>query len=350
MSDFRQDQFDQLAHAYPILPASARYKQTPEDFIVVEELPFALSGAGEHAWLQLRKRDCNTDWVAARIAEHADVKKHAVGYAGLKDRHAVTTQWFSVHLPGRDDVDWNGLKLEGVEILQITRHQRKLQRGALKRNSFTIRLREIQTGTGCSIEQIAERCDLVRQQGVPNYYGQQRFGHDLLNLVQAERLFSRPRTRISRHKRSLYLSAARSWLFNTILSERVSQGKWNRRIDGDVFVLDGRSACFRDDGSSGLDQRLQHGKIHPSAVLWGEGHSMASSLCEAIEAAVVDRYPLFKQGLIDARVQQQRRAMRVRVNDIKCRQHDADLMLTFSLQAGSYATMVLREIIQLNKI
>lgn len=349
MSDFNQGGFDQLASAYPILPVSARFKQTPEDFVVVEELPFELSGSGEHAWLQLRKRNCNTDWLATRLADYAGVKKHAVGYAGLKDRFAVTTQWFSIHLPGRDDVDWGNLQLDGVEVLERCRHQRKLQRGALKQNHFTIKLRAIETGADGNIEQVFARCDEIRQQGVPNYYGEQRFGHDLANLVEAKRLFSQPRERLSRHKRSLYLSAARSWLFNCIVSERVEQGSWNRRLRGDVFMLDGRSACFVDDGSLELQQRLQRGEIHPTAVLWGTGDSMAAHDCGAIEAMVIDRYPVFKQGLIDANVRQQRRAMRLPVQDLECRLEYASLVLTFRLQAGSYATMVLREIIKLRR-
>jgi len=350
MSDFRQEQFDQFAHAYPMLNISARFKQSPEDFIVEEELPFELTGQGEHAWLQLRKCNNNTDWVAARIAEHAGVKKQAVGYAGLKDRFAVTTQWFSVYLPGREDVNWGDFHLEGVDVLETTRHQRKLQRGALKQNRFTIRLREIDIAGNGGIEQVIQRCELIRQQGIPNYFGEQRFGHDLTNLADAEHMFSHRRKRIPRHKRSLFLSAARSWIFNTILTQRVQAGTWNSRIKGDVFMLDGRSACFRDDDSIDLDQRLDEGEIHPSAVLWGDGENMATADCEAIESAVVDRYPVFKQGLRDARVELQRRAMRLMVKDIECRPQASDLVLTFSLQAGSYATMVLREIVKLKAI
>lgn len=349
MTDFRQEQFDQFALAYPALNISAVFKQVPEDFVVDEKLPFELSGEGEHAWLHVRKRNNNTDWVAARIAEYAAVKKHAVGYAGLKDRFAVTTQWFSVYLPGRDDVDWDSLQLDGVEILAATRHRKKLQRGALQQNSFTLRLRDLEPGDDDAFERLMQRCERIRQQGVPNYFGEQRFGHGMKNLVDAEHMFSRSRTRLSRHKRSLLLSAARSWIFNTILSQRVGAGSWNRRVEGDVLMLDGRSACFKDDGSVDLDQRIERGELHPAAVLWGDGETMAMADCRRIESEVVDRYPLFKQGLIDARVDQQRRSMRVRVPDLDCRQHASDLVLSFSLPAGSYATMVLREMIKLRE-
>ena len=346
MTGFRQANFDRFARAYPALNIRAGFKQVPEDFVVDEQLPFELSGQGEHVWLHVRKRDNNTDWVAARLAEHAGVKKHAVGYAGLKDRFAVTTQWFSVHLPGRDDVDWEGFQQEGIEILAVTRHQKKLQRGALQQNRFTIRLRDIDAVSEGGFDALLRRCELIQRQGVPNYFGEQRFGRDMRNLTDAEAMFSQPRRRLSRHKRSLLLSAARSWIFNEILSTRISAGTWNRRIEGAVFMLDGRSACFRDDGSQALDQRIESGAIHPTALLWGEGETMATRDCARIESATVDDYPLFKQGLVDARVDQQRRPLRVLVRDLECRLQAPDLVLSFSLQAGSYATMVLRELVE----
>ena len=168
MADFRQQQFADFAQAYPVLDIRAGFKQQVEDFVVEERLPFELSGEGEHAWLQVRKRNNNTDWVAARLADYAGVKRNAVGYAGLKDRLAVTTQWFSVYLPGRNDVDWNGLKVDGVGILASTRHSRKLQRGALQYNRFTIRLRDIESADGDGFSQLVERCRLIAQEGVPN--------------------------------------------------------------------------------------------------------------------------------------------------------------------------------------
>ncbi len=349
MTDFRQEQFDRLSRAWPVLGIRAGFKCIPEDFVVEEQLPFELSGEGEHAWLQVRKRDNNTEWVAAKLADHAGVERRAVGYAGLKDRFAVTTQWFSVYLPGRHDVDWDGFRHDGIELLTVTRHRKKLQRGALQHNRFTIRLRDIEPGNEDSFEQLIQRCELIRQQGVPNYFGGQRFGHGMRNLADAEAMFSSGRRRLPKHKRGLLLSAARSWIFNAILSERIRHETWNRRIEGDVFMLDGRSACFADDGSADLDRRLDSAELHPTAVLWGDGRTMAAGECADLESEIVDAYPQFRQGLIDARVEQQRRSLRVRVRDLACRRESADLVLSFSLQAGSYATMVLRELVELRE-
>lgn len=329
----------QLAHAYPELDFNCVYKQSPEDFQVDEVLPFEPGGGGEHAWLRLRKRDCNTDWVAGQLAAFAGVKRNAVSYAGLKDRFAVTTQWFSVHLPGRDDVDWQALQIEGIELLSALRHSRKLQRGALKQNRFTLRLTAIQGDRDAAIE----RCGLLAAQGVPNYFGEQRFGRGMQNLPQAERMFANPRKRLPRHKRSLYLSAARSWLFNEILSRRIGQRIWNRRIPGDVFMLEGSRACFMDDASDELDGRLLAGEIHPTAVMWGEGDTMARGDCADLEASVIDAYPEFRQGLVDARVEAQRRSLRLSVGDMSGEADGDDLVLKFTLPAGAYATVVLRE-------
>ena len=336
------DAFDKFARAWPQLAISADFKRLPEDFIVEESLPFELSGEGEHAWLYVRKRETNTDWLAQQLARFAGVKPVDVGYAGMKDRNAVTSQWFSVQLPGRDDVDWRALSIPGVELLQITRHARKLQRGALQHNRFTIRLRDI----AGDAESLAARCELMRQQGVPNYFGEQRFGHGLDNLRRAETLFRNPRRRLPRHKRSLYLSAARSWLFNCILNERIACGSWNTRISGDVFMLDGRSACFADDASHDLAQRLRHGEIHPTAALWGEGEYLASGDCASIETSVADALPVFSRGLVDARLNMQRRAMRLIPRDIDIRLEGGDAVLSFDLPAGSYATVVLRELLR----
>jgi tRNA pseudouridine13 synthase len=335
------NRFDDFAHAWPQLNVSADFKRLPEDFIVEESLPFELSGEGEHDWLYVRKRETNTDWLAQQLARFAGVKPVAVGYAGMKDRYAVTSQWFSVHLPGRSDVDWGALSIPGVELLQNTRHARKLQRGALKHNRFTIRLRDVTGDTAL----LPARCELIRQQGVPNYFGEQRFGHGLDNLRRAEAMFREPRRKLPRHKRSLYLSAARSWLFNCMLNERIACASWNSRIDGDVFMLDGRSACFADDASDDLAQRLQHGEIHPTAALWGQGEYLAAGECASIETSVVDALPVFSQGLIDARLDAQRRSMRLMLRDIDIRLEAGDAVLAFDLPAGSYATMVLRELL-----
>jgi len=152
----------------------ATMRGVPEDFVVEEQLGFAATGAGEHLFLLIEKRGANTVWVAQQLARWAGVAEHAVGYAGLKDRHALTRQAFTVHLPGRKAPDLDGLAIEGVRVLASDWHQRKLPRGALRGNRFVLRLREVE-GERHAIE---DRLAKIAERGVPNGFGAQRFGRE----------------------------------------------------------------------------------------------------------------------------------------------------------------------------
>ena len=341
---------------YQALPISAKIKSQADDFIVEENIAVEFSGEGEHCWLYIKKRECNTDWVAQQLARYCKVKKMAVSYAGLKDRHAVTSQWFSVQLPGKPTPDWTEFESsfsaagsnENIRVLQCFRHNRKLQRGALKSNTFKIIMRELSDTSEKAFELLTQRCEEIADNGVPNYFGSQRFGRSYNNLDQATKLFSKPRYKVTKHKRGLYLSAARSWLFNCILSERIKQNVWNKRLSGDVFMLDGKSACFKDertdDEDDELDQRLARNEIHPTAILWGEGDVMTTSQAAELEAQIIDQFPVYRDGLIAARLQVLRRACRVIPGQLEsCREND-NFVVSFSLPPGSYATMVLAEI------
>lgn len=346
--------FSTFVYANSPLGIELDIKTRNEDFIVDEVLPFELSGEGEHAWLHIRKNGCNTDWVAKQLAKLAGTRLRNVGYAGLKDRHGITSQWFSVHLPGLPDPDWSPLEADEIEILGCRRHSKKLRRGALKLNRFQIRLRNI-LNTDKNVVRTAEentallieRCKVIAAQGVPNYFGPQRFGHHMANLAAAAKMFTQPQSRIPRHLKSLYLSAARSWIFNQLLSKRVQQTTWNRRVVGDVFMLEGKTACFWDDAADDLDTRIAQGNIHPTAVLWGEGELTTRGDVLDEEMRVVNENPVFRDGLCDFAVRQMRRALRVIPKDMSWRFHEDEgdsMELIFTLPAGSYATVVLREL------
>jgi tRNA pseudouridine13 synthase len=337
-----------FARVYQSLNISARIKINADDFIVEEHIPVEFSGEGEHCWIYLKKRNCNTDWVAQQLANYCNVKKMAVAYAGLKDRHAVTSQWFSVHLPGLPTPEWSTFASlfegENLQVLECFRHHRKLQRGALKSNAFKITLRELSNVDDETFELLKQRCQLIAEKGIPNYFGPQRFGRNRNNLEQAIKLFSKPGFRLPRHKRSIYLSAARSWMFNCILSERINCNTWNARLPGDVFMLDGKSACFKDDADEGLNERLSNNEIHPTAVLWGDGEIMVESQAEKLESEIINQFPVFRDGLLAARLQSQRRACRVIPRCFESYRQDDNFVVSFTLPAGSYATMVLSEI------
>ncbi len=340
-----------FAKVYQSLNVTATLKQNVEDFIVEENLFVDFSGEGEHCWIYIKKSGCNTDWVAQQLAVFCGVKKMAVSYAGLKDRNAITSQWFSVQLPGKPTPDWSKFEVdfssnevETIQVLKHFRHNRKLQRGALKNNSFKIRLCNLNDTQEETFELLTQRCGEIAKSGIANYFGEQRFGRNGNNLDQAIKLFQNPRFKMSKHKRGLYLSAARSWMFNHILSERIKQNVWNTRLAGDVFMLDGKSACFKDDGDDQIEQRLSENDIHPTAILWGEGDVMVTADAAELESQVVDQFPVYRDGLVSARLQAQRRACRLMVENMESYRENDNFVVSFSLSSGSYATMVLAEI------
>ncbi|MFQ5645181.1 MAG: tRNA pseudouridine(13) synthase TruD, partial [Thiogranum sp.] len=211
-----------LPRAYGDTLGPATIRTQPEDFRVTEIPLVTPDGAGEHCWLYIRKRNSNTPWVAGQLAGFAGVSPRAVSYAGMKDRHAVTEQWFSVQLPGKADPDWQAIDNDDFQVLEAKRHSRKLKTGALRGNRFRLLLR----GVVADPARVQARLEQLRR-GVPNSFGPQRFGRQGENLVQAERLLARPKARVSRNKRSIWLSAVRSALFNRVLTARIEAGNWN---------------------------------------------------------------------------------------------------------------------------
>ncbi len=339
----------------PILGGTIRSK--PEDFIV-EEIPlFVPSGQGEHLFLKIRKKGTNTDWLAGQLAKLLNVKRHDVGFAGLKDRNAVTTQWFSVYLPGKTTPDVEQLIPESLAanmtILEQTRHLKKLRRGALIGNRFTLVIRDC-TGDKSQLEQ---RIQDISRRGIPNYFGEQRFGHqqeqdgDIIwgNITRATAWFSgetkKPK---NRNQRSMYLSAARSLIFNHILSARIEQGNWDKPISGDLFMLGNSKAWFADDTDKQLLDRILSFDIHPSGALWGKGLPESSSDTLALETQVAAHYPVLCQGLEQHGLKQERRSMRIQVTEMAFEWLDeSSLELSFVLPAGSYATVFLNQIVDI---
>ncbi|MEK7734788.1 MAG: tRNA pseudouridine(13) synthase TruD [Pseudomonadota bacterium] len=321
---------------------SALLRAQPEDFVVSEELGFPLTGSGEHVWLRVRKRGLNTDQVAGHLARCAGLSRRDVSYSGMKDRHAVTEQWFSAWLPRTEVADWQGGMPEGVEVLEATRHSRKLQRGAHRSNRFIITLRECAGDAALTEQRLAE----IARGGVPNYFGEQRFGRDGDNVVHAEAMFTGQEEVRDKHRRGIYLSAARSYLFNQVLARRVIDGNWNRILPGEALMLDGKNSFFLMDATdSTLQERLERRDIHPSGPLWGEGELPSRGEARALEEGIVSEHRPLADGLAAAGLRQERRALRLIPAGLSHQWLDpATLRLEFSLPRGCYATTVLREV------
>lgn len=345
-----------LAFGEPVLTAAIR--SMPEDFQVDEIPAFEATGEGEHLLLDIRKRGANTVAIAKQLAQWAGVPEMGVSYAGQKDRHAVTTQRFSVHLPKRVAPDLAALATPNLEVVASAWHNRKLPRGALEGNRFTLVLRQVRGER----EAIEQRLREIAARGLPNWFGEQRFGRGGGNVAQALEMFGyagpaqesaaagarAPKKHVRREQRSLLLSAARSELFNRVLTARVLDGSWERGLEGEVWMLAGSRSVFGPEPwSAALAERLAAFDIHPSGPLWGEGAPRVEGACAALEAQALgeDDGPALRAGLEDARLKQERRALRQRAGDLQWHWHDAGtLELRFELAPGSYATAVLHEL------
>ena len=322
-------------------PLTGVLRAQPEDFFVDEDLGFAPDGAGEHVFVHVEKRGANTDWVARELARIAGVRPDAVNFAGMKDRHAVTRQTFSVHLPGKREVDWSGVAHAEFRVLSAGRHGRKLKRGALQGNRFRIVLRDVR-GERAAATQVLER---IAAHGVPNYYGEQRFGREAGNVQRALAMFSG--RRVQRHERSVLLSAARSHLFNCILSRRVRDASWNTPLSGDVWMLDGTHSIFGPEPLTALiAQRCASGDISPTGALWGAGELRSRDAVAEIEQAVAAEHVAIARGLAENGLEQDRRALVLRPRELRWQWlSDTDLEVAFHLGSGAYATVLLRELV-----
>jgi tRNA pseudouridine13 synthase len=326
----------QRAYGGPVL--RGRIRSQPSDFQVSEILDFQFTGDGEHDCLHIEKTGANTSWVARGLAKSAGVPVRDVGYAGLKDRAAITRQWFSVRRPTAAGTNWSVLDLPGVRVLSTARNQRKLRRGAHIGNEFRIALRDVGEPDD-RLSALLQRC---RDEGVPNYFGEQRFGRDGGNIELARSYFAG--RRLKREQRSIAISAARSLLFNRLLEYRITDGSWNRLRAGELVCLDGSGSVFPiAEPDEALLERSRELDIHPSGPLWGKRVPTISGEPFLQEQAVAGCYPDLAAGL-ERYAEQSRRALRLAVRNLRWSLEGDVLWLQFFLARGGFATSVLREI------
>ncbi len=324
------------AHGGPLARGALRVE--PEDFVVEEELGFAPSGIGQHVLLKVRKRDANTQWVARELARACGCRPPDVGYAGLKDRRAVAIQWFTVPQTRFALDEWKSVSGEGFEVIEAHAHSRKLPRGALAGNRFSVRIREMEVDDAVMAARVAD----IAAHGVPNYFGPQRFGRNGSNLT---RISSDPRS-LKPPERGFVLSAARSLIFNVVAAERVRDGSWATLETGDVANLDGRGSVFPVEGvDQELTGRCERLEIHPTGPLWGRGPLISLQRINALETEVAARFPDASALVEHARMEQERRAIRLAVHNLTWQRDSTDVVLSFRLTRGSFATVVLREIV-----
>lgn len=338
----------QRAWGEPLINGELR--REVEDFRVEEISSVQAEGEGDHQWLWVEKRDWNTDELARRLARFANVRPVSVGYAGLKDKRAVTRQWFSIDLSGKPEPDWAAFEqqVSGVRVLQSLRHRRKLKRGSLRGNAFSILVRHAPLEEPALLEQ---RIAGIREGGVPNYFGPQRFGRNGDNVITALTALKKKQVLRDQHKRGLYISAARSFIFNRLLQHRVMDESWNQCVEGDVMMLDGSQSIFNSEAcDEAIIQRIKDFDIHPTGPMWGEGVSQAQGEALKQEQLVAQNLPDLSALLSGIRnLQQERRSLRLVVSSLQVESLDEGTRLQFELPAGCFATSVLREIFSFDR-
>jgi len=333
-----------LPRAYGPALLTGYLRSTPEDFSVAEQLSFVPGGGGEHLWLRVRKRLWNTMDVAQVLAKAAGLPLRAVGFSGLKDRQAVTEQWFSLHLPGMDDPSLRELP-EGIAVLEQVRHGRKLNRGTHIANHFVLHARQVQGDAQAAVQRLLQ----MQQQGVPNYFGEQRFGRARQNVARATAWLlpeegQRPKEP-NRKMRGLWLSAVRSELFNLVLAERVRQGNWNQLLAGDVLQPLASRGLFSADEDTTSAARIAAGEVHPTGPLVGADGMQPTGLCAALENSVLAPQQALIAALAAQKVTAARRALRLPVAGLAWQQlNDNDWKISMTLPTGAFATTVLAEL------
>jgi tRNA pseudouridine13 synthase len=335
------------AYASGIPQSHAHIKTHCNDFLVTEDLGYEPCGEGEHVYLDITKTDTNTDFLARSIAKLAGVPAKQVNYSGLKDRRGITRQWFGVHLPGKAEVvdpDWQLLQSPEVHLHQVVRHLRKLKTGVHQGNFFAIRLRNIKVS-----DALEQKLTIISEQGAPNYFGDQRFGHHGGNLGLALSMMQGKRIK-DRFKRGMALSSVRSYLFNQLLSQRVHDGSWLQAAVGERCMFsDGFSqfdACEPTDLAS-VQQRIDTGDLAPTGVMAGRVGNPPVTPASVYEAQILEPWQPWIAALVEQDLTAQRRSLRLWPKDFSWRWGEDDVLeLNFHLMRGSYATALVREITQ----
>lgn len=333
----------QWPRAWGPLAGSGLIRCRPEDFQVSEQLGFELSGEGEHCYLYLQKRQLNSMDLLRRVSELSSVPPRDIGYSGLKDRNAVTRQWFSVGLAGRAEPNWQVLEVDGdVQVLEVCRHSRKLKRGVHRANRFSLVLRKLSAERAL----LEQRLQVLQASGAPNYFGEQRFGRNGSTLEQARR-WMRGGRRVSRQKRGLYFSALRAYVFNRMLASRVERGDWSRVLPGEMCLLQGTRSHFPcEEVTDDIRARALSGDIHPGLPLWGRGQASIDSRFREQQADCLLECRDICDFLEASGLELAWRPARLLADDF-CWQFcdDGTLQLDFSLGAGCYATALLAEFV-----
>lgn len=336
-----------LVYPYGKPGFTGHIKQRPEDFRVSENLGFSPTGTGEHLFLYIQKNSLTTHQLIEQLAKVVEIQARHIGYSGLKDKHAITQQWISLHLPGckhRPEIP----DTENYQILQSKWHDKKLRVGVHRSNSFSITVRDIKGHSG-GLEGVILK---IKKHGFANYFGAQRFGAQQDNVEQALRVLNNRHKlkRLSRNKKSLYISALRSELFNRILSQRIQQGIWEKPLDGDAFMLAGTQSVFSDAITTEILRRYDEFDIHSTISLYGTGGDKLSQQALDIENQIIAAFPDIRDTLINSKLKCSLRANRAVARTLNVNFDPARAMMNIDveLDKGVYLTTLLNHFIDID--
>lgn len=343
-----------LDDTVPYLTASVptlggRIRSTPDDFCVEERPLYLPCGEGEHLYIKITKRGLSTPDLVLRLSSQLHVKAQSIGVAGLKDAQAVTTQMLSLQ----------GVKAETVAALPtderlltlevLGRHRNRLRKGHHAGNHFRLVVRDVREGSEESLRQLFD--ELVRR-GVPNYFGPQRQGRSGTNFQLGAELLqdAARRNKMPRSKRIWFMNAYQSYVFNQIVAKRIES--IDRVFLGDWAMKSENGACFPVEQPEVEQSRADRFEISPTGPLFGSRAPWAMGDPGEIERAVIADLgttpELLSKAGAECGFRGERRALRVRLNDLAWSLEGSVLTLSFWLPPGSYATSVLREIVKTN--
>jgi tRNA pseudouridine13 synthase len=319
-----------------------RIKEQIDDF-EVEEIPaYEPCGHGDHLYLWIEKRDVGAEFFVRELAKRLGIRAGDIGTAGLKDRRAITRQWVSI--PAAADACVSRIDSENIRVLRTSSHTNKLRPGHLHGNRFRILIR----GATGDPEPILDR---IRQLGLPNFYGPQRFGHEGETATLGMALLRREQTRVRNpFLKKLALSAAQSLLFNDCLNRRLADGLMRTVLPGEVLAKWPAGGMFVAHDPAIEQPRLDNREVVPAGPMFGRKLFPAERVAAEREAAVLADAGLTAESFagFGKLLGGARRHNLVYVDDLSAKSEQEGLRLTFSLPAGSYATVLLCEVMKTN--
>ncbi len=331
-----------VAQALPGI--GGQIKTSPQDFLVEEVPLYPFSGEGDHLLVKVEKVEATTLEVVEALCRLFGLSQKEVGYAGMKDKMALTRQWFSLPAGKVDERALKSLEAQGFKVLEVTRHTNKLRVGHLKCNRFRIVVRGVVPD---ALERARAKLEILITRGMPNYYHGQRWGRESGNVKKGlDLLKGGKRRRVSPYRARLLVSAVSAWLFNEYLDWRIDQGLFGEALEGDIAKKRETGGLFLVEDALAETRRLEAGEIDITGPIYGSKLWMAQGVPGEKERSLLEEAGLTLASFKPFKSPGTRRPLRVIPGDVELNQEGDVLTLSFFLPSGSYATVLLEELME----